>query len=89
MTKKIELEWGTSGFQIGGYYSPVHFEVESDNIGNSSCIEMVIHSDGQFPTEEPEGMLSLHLCDFEQLENFVKVWGDKLRADGIIPPKAD
>jgi len=87
MNKNVELPWGESGFQIGGYYSPVHFEY--DDSAEGECLEMVLHSDGQFPTEEEQAMIRLHICDFEQLENFVEVWGKKLRMVGAIPQKSE
>lgn len=68
------------GFQIGGYYSHIHFDVTEPN----GCMEMVIHSDGTFPTEDPNAQIKLHLCDFTQLEQFVKEWGEYFREKGII-----
>lgn len=72
----------SQGFQIGGYYSKIHFEFEKGE--NNTCCEMVIHSNGEFPTENTESMIKLHLCDFEQLEEFIDVWGKFLRKKGVI-----
>ena len=46
-------------------------------------MEMVIHSDGEFPTEK-QNQIVFHLCDFKQLESFVKEWGEYLRSIGAV-----
>ena len=71
-----------TGFQIGGYYSHIHFEYDK-NIPNH-CMEMIIHSDGGFATEDKEKQIQLHICDFRQLEHFVKEWGEYLRKIGAV-----
>jgi hypothetical protein len=70
------------GFQIGGYYSHMHFEYEKD--AGDQCVEWIIHSDGKFPTDKEEDFIKFHICDFTQIEEFVKFWGKKLREDGVI-----
>ena len=62
------------GFQIGGYYSHIHFEYNKDL--PNDCMEMIIHSDGEFPTDDTDKQIQLHICDFKQLEQFVKEWGE-------------
>lgn len=71
-----------NGFQIGGYYSHIHFEYDKEQI--DKCMEMIIHSDGKFPEEEPENQIQFHICDFKQLEEFVKEWGEYLRSIGVV-----
>jgi len=80
--KECENYSPNTGFQIGGYYSHIHFEFDKDN--PDSCMEMTIHSDGEFPTEETEKQIQFHICDFKQLESFVKEWGDYLRKVGAV-----
>jgi len=75
-----------TGFQIGGCYSNIHFEYEKD-IPNP-CMEMIFHHDGEFPTENKEEQMVFHICDFTQLEHFVKVWGDYFRKKGVIKDNA-
>lgn len=88
------------GFQIGGYYSHAWFEDgqkvpcdppcgsatchERDCQRTSSCMELVIASDGEFPTDDPADMMQFHLCDFHQLERFVEFWGKELRRRGWV-----
>ena len=73
------------GFQIGGYYTEMHFEFDDHN----GCMEWVIHSDGEFPTEDRKQMIELHICDFRQIESWVKVWGDYLREQGVVDNEED
>lgn len=80
--EECEHYFPCNGFQIGGYYSHVHFEFESEECND--CMEMILHSDGEFPTDDPSKMLRLHLCDFRQLEKFVKFWGKYFRKKGIV-----
>jgi hypothetical protein len=70
------------GFKIGGYYSHVHFEYDKKT--KNPCMEMIVHSDGQFPTDDRSEMIQFHICDFRQLEDFVKEWGSYFRRLGII-----
>lgn len=69
-----------NGFQIGGYYSHMYFEAD----GVNECMEWVIESDGAFPTKDKKDFIRFHICDFEQIERFVKKWGDYLREKGYI-----
>lgn len=41
-------------------------------------------SDGEFPTEEPDRQLRFHICDFRQLEHFVKEWSEYFRKTGVV-----
>lgn len=69
------------GFQIGGYYSHMWFYRRE----NSDCLEWVICSDGEFPTEKDsnEGK-EFHICDFQQIEDFVKFWKKELERRGWL-----
>ena len=69
------------GFQIGGYYSHMHFEFDENT---DNCIEWIIHSDGEFPTDNPKEMIRFHICEFQQIENWVNFWGKYLREKGVI-----
>lgn len=80
--KKCDSYSLNTGFQIGGYYSHIHFTPCDEDV--NPCMEMFIHSDGNFPTEERERMIQLHICDFRQIEYFVSEWGKYLRDKGII-----
>lgn len=82
--EECEGYYPNRGFQIGGYYTPIHFEVASGYGEVNSCMEMVIHSNGEFPREDPEEQIVFHICDFKQIEKFVKVWGDYFRKTGVI-----
>lgn len=64
------------GFQIGGYYTHMHFEADGD------CLEWYIHSDGEFPNDNNH--IVFHICDFKQIEEWVKFWGEYLRKKGLI-----
>lgn len=66
------------GFQIGGYVSHTWFE----NGGDGGCLDLVIASDGEFPTDG-EGM-RFHLCDWRQVEEWVAFWGKELRRRGWV-----
>jgi len=77
---KCEKYSPCNGFQIGGYYTHMHFEQEE----HADCLEWVIHSDGEFPTEDEEQMIQFHICDFEQIEKWVEFWGKRLRENGMI-----
>lgn len=74
-----------TGFQIGGYYSHIHFEFNKEQ--SNDCMEMIIHSDGEFPTEDSELQIKFHICDFRQLEHFVKEWGEYFRNIGVVTDK--
>ena len=76
------MEKPNTHISIGGYLSKVEFIAES--IESDSCMDMVIHSDGDFPTDNASEQIKLHLCDFTQLENLVKEWGDYFRKTGVI-----
>jgi hypothetical protein len=60
------------GFQIGGYYTHMWFEKDGD------CLSWIIASDGEFPTDDPKKFIVFHICDFEQLKDFVEFWGKEL-----------
>ena len=81
--EKIEFEGvSRSGFQIGGYHSNTHFVCNGSEPG--CCLELFLHSDGEFPTDKEEEMIQLHICDFKQIERWVKFWGEVLRQKGVI-----
>lgn len=67
-----------NGFQIGGYYSHMHFEQDG------GCLKWIIHSNGEFPQNDPEQFIQFHICDFRQIEEWVKFWGKELRKRGWI-----
>lgn len=70
------------GFQIGGYYTHMHFEGDEPN----GCLEWFIHGDGEFPKsdEKRSEWIQFHICDFRQIEKWVEVWGAELRRRGLI-----
>jgi len=70
------------GFQIGGYYSFTHFEFSKD-VPNE-CMELFFHSNGEFPKDDEEEFIQFHICDFTQLESWVKYWGKYLRKVGAV-----
>ena len=51
-----------NGFQIGGHFSRVHFEYNKEK--TNECMEVIIHSDGEFPTEDFDEQIVFHICDF-------------------------
>ena len=64
------------GFQMGGYYTHMWVEGESD------CLEWKIQGNLEFPTDDGEAPLSIHICNFGQIEEFVEFWGRYLRDKG-------
>lgn len=77
------------GFQIGGYYSHMWFEPEihHNTPEPGQCLRWIIASDGQFPTDDPDNMIEFHICDFEQLERFVRFWREELERKGLLNPR--
>jgi hypothetical protein len=75
------------GFQIGGYYTHMHFE--GNKAEPNGCLEWVIHSDGEFPQSLPENWIRFHICDFRQIERWVSEWGTELRKHGLITDEKD
>ena len=71
------------GFQIGGYYTHMHF-IPYGAPEPGVCLTWTIHGDGDFPTDDPSKFISFHICDFKQIEEWVKVWGIELRKRGWI-----
>ena len=67
------------GFQIGGYWNKMHFEDDG-----GGCLKWHIHGDGQFPSDNESDWIEFHICDFTQIEEFVKFWGKELRKKGLI-----
>jgi len=88
--EKCEKYEPNQGFQMGGYYTHMHFEadpvyeISMDGEGQTNCLEWFIHGDGQFPSTDPEKWLNIHICDFRQIEEWVKFWGKELRRRGWI-----
>jgi len=76
------------GFQIGGYFTHMWFSVDGtlpeDGGQDNPCLNWHIASDGEFPTENKEPGITFHICDFMQIELFVKFWGKELRRRGWI-----
>lgn len=64
------------GFQIGGYYTHMWLEQDGD------CLTWYIEGDGMFPT--PGKTMNFHICDFKQIERFVRLWGQELRKRGWV-----
>lgn len=81
------------GFQIGGYYSHMWFETEGSTVAEGAnhdpCLNWMIASDGEFPTENGEVGIEFHLCDFTQIERWVAFWGKELRKRGWITEVED
>lgn len=71
-----------SGFQIGGYYTHMHFEANGSE--PNGCLEWIIHGDGEFPKSDPSEFIKFHICDFRQIEEWVKEWGIELRKRGLV-----
>lgn len=71
------------GFQMGGYYTHMHFEIDG------CCLQWVIHGDGENPKNDKNDWSRVHICDFRQIEEWVKVWGKELRARGWINEEND
>ena len=71
------------GFQIGGYYTHMWFEL-SDGVPPDACLTWHIQSNGEFIKEDGQEHIKFHICDFRQIEEFVKLWGDELRKRGWV-----
>ena len=89
--EKAEPRWG---FQMGGYYTHMWFELDGTPIDKGGerdpCLIWHIQGDGEFPSEnQEEDNLRFHICDFEQIEKFVKLWGNELRRRGWITEEED
>jgi len=72
------------GFQMGGYYTHMWFEPECcqpEDDCTDTCLEWHIQGDLEFPTEET---ISIHICDFTQIEAWVKFWGKELRKRRLV-----
>ena len=70
------------GFQIGGYYTHMELVVNDPEQKHNSCLEWRIWSDGEFPQGEPAvdpPSMEFHLCNFEQLKEWVEWWSKVLR----------
>jgi len=80
--KSCEKYAPNKGFQIGGYYTHMHFEHIEGQI--DKCLNWVIHSEGEFPTSDEKEQIVFHICNFKQIEEWVKFWGEHLRKEGII-----
>ena len=61
------------GFQIGGYYTHMWFEPDGD------CLTWVIASNGQSPTKDEAEMIRFHICEFKQIEDFVRFWKERVK----------
>lgn len=74
------------GFQIGGYYRHMWFDGETPVfIGGGAtiggCLDLHIQGDAEFPQGES---MEFHLCEFQQLEEWVAFWGKELRRRGWV-----
>jgi hypothetical protein len=58
----------------------MHFEWDEPD----GCLEWIIHGDGEFPSDDPKVWIQFHICDFKQIEEWIKVWGTELRKRGIV-----
>ena len=69
------------GFQIEGYYTHMWFEKKPHG-----CLTWIIQGDGEFPVsdDDAEELLEFSICDFTEIENFVRFWGKELRKRGWI-----
>ncbi len=76
------------GFQMGGYYTHMWFEVDGmppETAGNPNpCLTWHIQGTGDFTTQDGEPHTEFHICDFTQIEDFVRFWGKELRKRGWI-----
>lgn len=73
------------GFQMGGYYTHMWFEGGFEEV--DGCLEWVIQGDLDFPIsddDEEKKPIKIHICDFKQIEDWVKFWGKELRRRGWI-----
>ena len=75
------------GFQIGGYYTDMDFEIDNYCTDMDPCLRWLIFSDGEFPRDAAE--IEFHICDFRQIERWVKYWGKELRKRGWITEDGD
>jgi hypothetical protein len=64
------------GFQIGGYYTHMHF-----NQDGPKCLSWHMSTKGKPDYDYDE---EFHICDFRQIEVWVKFWGEELRRRGWI-----
>ena len=80
-SKVIECPGGDVkyGFQVGGYWTNMWFEKESTC---NQCLRWITNI-----KDEDELPISLHICDFEQLEEFVEFWRKELERRGWISPR--
>lgn len=74
------------GFQIGGYYRHMYFEGEppvflGGGCRLGGCLDLHIQGDAEFPQGKD---IELELCEFQQLEEWVKFWGKELRRRGWV-----
>lgn len=87
------------GFQMGGYYTHMWFETdpittpkEVEEYGievvRDRCLTWTIQGDLEFPISDEDRAtkkpIEIHICDFTQIEEWVKIWGKELRRRGWI-----
>lgn len=72
------------GFQTGGYYTHMWFENGGEE--NNTCMDWVIYGNLEFPAGHDNGVepTIIHICDFKQIEEWVKFWGKELRKRGWV-----
>jgi len=80
------------GFQLGGYYTHMWFEAECQNVPPEpgQCLSWTIMGDGEFPIADGEDTepITFHICDFEQIEEFVEFWRGELEKQGLLSPRS-
>ena len=65
------------------------FEISKDEMEyGGPCLEWIIKGDLEFPSnDEYPKRTEIHICCFEQIEEWVEKWGKYLREKGIIPER--
>lgn len=76
LCENVSLQYG---FKIWDRYT--HMTIKKDG----HCLEWNIKGDGRDPQELPENQLFLHICDFEELEKFVKFWREQIDRGNLKP----
>ncbi len=82
------------GFQMGGYYTHMWFEYDGtlpeEGGAADGCMNWVIQGDLEFPIQDEDTQsepMRIHICDFEQIEEWVAFWGKELRRRGWVSGK--
>lgn len=82
------------GFRIGGYYRHMWFEGDIPQVFENGsriggCLEWFIGGviGGETDFSGTGNVMEFHLCDWKQIERWVKFWGRELRRRGWVPPE--